>query len=153
MAVEAGGPACRPARAGCHAVRTARSWRGIVAFTHPRAGGAYDSHHRTAEIACRTRRRDGVAARGARAAGGNARDRPSDYFEALRSELEYLWAQGRQPAKAANSKQFDSVPSKSLPASINHSSASVWEKNTRTTTKVVSQTAILTPPRPRFEKR
>src|SRR6516162_7091573 len=40
----------------------------------PRAGGAYDSHHRTAEIAGRTRRRGGgVAARGARAAAaGNA---------------------------------------------------------------------------------
>src|SRR6516165_9407151 len=34
----------------------------------PRAGGAYDSHHRTSGIACRTRRRGGVAARGARAA-------------------------------------------------------------------------------------
>src|SRR5262249_43325897 len=27
-------PACRPVRAGCRAVRTARSWRGIVPFTH-----------------------------------------------------------------------------------------------------------------------
>jgi hypothetical protein len=36
-------------RAG-HAVRTARSWPGIVAFTHPRTGGAHDSHHRTAGI-------------------------------------------------------------------------------------------------------
>src|SRR5262249_13000927 len=36
----------------------------------PRTGGAYDSHHRTAEIAGRTRRRGGrVAACGARAAG------------------------------------------------------------------------------------
>src|SRR6516225_3056920 len=35
----------------------------------PPAGGAYDSHHRTAGIACRTRRRGGrVAARGTRAA-------------------------------------------------------------------------------------
>src|SRR5262244_4051192 len=35
----------------------------------PRTGGAYDSHHRTAGIAGRTRRRGGrVAARGARAA-------------------------------------------------------------------------------------
>src|SRR5262244_4027417 len=25
---------CRPARAGGHAVRTARSWRGILSFTH-----------------------------------------------------------------------------------------------------------------------
>src|SRR6516164_7738313 len=42
----------------------------------PRAGGAYDSHHRTAGIAGRTRRRGGsVAAGGARAAGegGNHR--------------------------------------------------------------------------------
>src|ERR1700740_3589311 len=36
----------------------------------PRTGGAYDSHHRTAGIAGRTRRRGGVAAGGARAAGG-----------------------------------------------------------------------------------
>src|SRR5215470_15020956 len=37
----------------------------------PRTGGAYDSHHRTAGIASRARRRGGrVAARGARAAGG-----------------------------------------------------------------------------------
>src|SRR6516165_12578170 len=37
----------------------------------PRTGGAYDSHHRTAEIAGFTRRRGGrVAARGARAAAG-----------------------------------------------------------------------------------
>src|SRR5262249_17199950 len=35
----------------------------------PRTGGAYDGHHRTAEIAGRARRRDGgVAARGGRAA-------------------------------------------------------------------------------------
>src|SRR5262249_22719437 len=39
----------------------------------PRTGGAYDSHHRTTGVAGRTRRRGGsVAARGARAAGGNA---------------------------------------------------------------------------------
>src|SRR5262249_7016399 len=41
----------------------------------PRTGGAYDSHHRTAGIAGRTWRRGGrVAARGARAAGGDAAD-------------------------------------------------------------------------------
>src|SRR5262249_55149215 len=38
----------------------------------PRTGGAYDSHHRTAGIAGCTRRRGSVAARGARAAAGNA---------------------------------------------------------------------------------
>src|SRR5262244_1992694 len=39
----------------------------------PRTGGADDSHHRTAGIAGRTRRRRGsVAARGARAAVGDA---------------------------------------------------------------------------------
>src|ERR1700746_1969773 len=44
----------------------------------PRAGGAYDSHHRTAGITGRTRRHGGrVAARGARAAGGDAGDRVS----------------------------------------------------------------------------
>ena len=50
-------------------VKTARSWRGIVAYA-PRAGGAYDSHHRTAGIAGRTRRcGGGVAARGERVIG------------------------------------------------------------------------------------
>src|SRR5262245_6029301 len=38
---------------------TTRSWRGIVAFTHPRTGGAHDSHHRKAGIPGRTRRRGG----------------------------------------------------------------------------------------------
>jgi putative ABC transport system substrate-binding protein len=44
-----GVPARRLARAGGHAVRTARSWSGIVAFTHPRTEGAHGSHHRWAE--------------------------------------------------------------------------------------------------------
>ncbi len=53
----------------CLNVKTARSWRGIVAYA-PRAGGAYDSHHRTAGIAGRTRRcGGGVAARGERVIG------------------------------------------------------------------------------------
>src|SRR5262245_61923635 len=57
---------------------TARWWRGIVAFMHPRTGGAHDSHHRTAGIAGRTWRRGcRVAARGAGAAGGDAGDRVS----------------------------------------------------------------------------
>src|SRR5262252_7503973 len=38
-------------------MKTARSWRGTVFCNAPRTGGAYDSHHRTAEIAGRTRRR------------------------------------------------------------------------------------------------
>jgi hypothetical protein len=43
--------------------------------THPRTGGAYESHHRTAGIAGRTwRRGSGVAARGARAAVDDAGD-------------------------------------------------------------------------------
>src|SRR5262249_30531332 len=63
----------RPARAGCRAVRDST----LVAWYHflyaPRTGGAYDSLHRTAGIAGRTRRRGGgVAARGARAAAGDA---------------------------------------------------------------------------------
>src|SRR5580704_15537827 len=51
--------------------------RAVVSFLcAPHAGGAYDSHHRTAGIAGRTRRHGGVAARGARAAGpGDASDR------------------------------------------------------------------------------
>src|SRR5215468_5509050 len=44
----------------------------------PRTGGAYDSHHRTAGVAGRTRRRGGgVAARGAGAADGDAGGRIS----------------------------------------------------------------------------
>src|SRR5215467_5768110 len=48
--------------------------RGVVSFVYaPRAGGAYDSHHRTAGTAGRTRRcGGGVAARGPRAAGRDA---------------------------------------------------------------------------------
>src|SRR5262245_6482275 len=53
-----------------HDVKTARWWRGIVRFTHlAREGGAYDSHHRAAGIAGRTRRRGGVAACSPRATG------------------------------------------------------------------------------------
>src|SRR6516164_4463136 len=44
----------------------------------PRTGGAYDSHHRTAGIVGRTRRRGRVAARGVRAAADDAP--PSRYF-------------------------------------------------------------------------
>src|SRR5262245_22299002 len=63
----------RSALAGCRAVRdsTLVAWyRSIYA---PHAGGAYDSHHRTAGIAGCTRRRGGVmAALGACAAVGKA---------------------------------------------------------------------------------
>ena len=56
---------------GAALLGTARWWRGIVPFTHLAREGAHDSHHRTARIAGRTRRRGGcVAARGARAARG-----------------------------------------------------------------------------------
>src|SRR5262249_36495220 len=41
----------------------------------PRTGGAYDSHHRTAGVAGRTRRRGRVATRGKCAAAGEAADR------------------------------------------------------------------------------
>src|SRR6516225_9342565 len=65
-------PACAPSAPG------ARCWdSALVAWYHslyaPRTGGAYDSHHGTAGIARCTRRRGGrVAARGARAAAGQA---------------------------------------------------------------------------------
>src|SRR5262245_11096616 len=62
----------RLARAMCRAVRdcTLVAWYRCHA---PRAGGVYDSHHRTAGIAGHTRRRGGrMAARGARAAAGQA---------------------------------------------------------------------------------
>ena len=55
-------PGVRPARAGCRAVRdsTLVAWyRSVYA---PRTGGAYDSHHRTAEIAGCPRRRGGRVA-------------------------------------------------------------------------------------------
>src|SRR5215469_16162845 len=55
--------------------KTARSWRGIVPFTHLAREGAYDSHYRTAGIAGRTRRRGGdVATDGTCAAVGDAGD-------------------------------------------------------------------------------
>src|SRR5262245_28767594 len=55
----------RPARAGCRGTARFVTWyRSLYA---PRTGGAHDSHHRTAGIAGRTRRRGGgVAARRAR---------------------------------------------------------------------------------------
>src|SRR6516225_9253350 len=52
----------------CRAVRDSTLAACYRSRYAPRAGGAYDSHHRTAGIAGRTRRRDdGMAARGARA--------------------------------------------------------------------------------------
>ena len=62
-------PACAPARAGSRVVRGQHA-HGVVSLPlrTSRTGGAYDSHHRTAGIAGRTRRGSGrVAARGARA--------------------------------------------------------------------------------------
>src|SRR5262249_53732182 len=64
-------PRVRAARAGCRAVRdsTLVAWyRSIYA---PRTGGAYDSHHRTAEIAGCTRR----CSRRVAAGGANAAER------------------------------------------------------------------------------
>src|SRR5262249_8353525 len=59
-----------PALLGPHAL-------GVVSFLYaPRTGGAYDSHHRTAGIAGRIRRRGSrVAARGARAGAAEAAER------------------------------------------------------------------------------
>src|SRR5262245_10365729 len=60
-------------------VKTARLRRAIVSLYAPRTGGAYDSHHRTAGIAGRTRRRGGgLAAPGARADEADAADRRAD---------------------------------------------------------------------------
>src|SRR5215831_1865558 len=68
----------RPARAGCRAVRESTLVAWYRFLYAPRTGGAYDSHHRTAGTAGRTRRRGGrVAAHGARAAVGDAGDRIS----------------------------------------------------------------------------
>jgi hypothetical protein len=65
----------RAAHAGCRAVWDSTLVAWYPSLYAPRAGGAYDSHHRTAGVAGRTRRRGrSVAARGACAAGGNAGD-------------------------------------------------------------------------------
>src|SRR5262245_7107187 len=58
----------RPALAGYRAVRDSTLVAWYRSLYAPRTGGAYDSHHRAAGIAGRTRRRGGVAARGAGAA-------------------------------------------------------------------------------------
>src|SRR5215467_1044030 len=58
------------ARAGCRAVRDSTLVAWYPSVYAPRTGGAYDSHHRTAGIAGRTRRRGcRMAARGERAGG------------------------------------------------------------------------------------
>src|SRR5262249_8935401 len=68
-------PGVRPARAGCRAVRDSTLVACYRSLYAPRAGGAYDSHHRTAGVAGRTRRHGrSMAARGARAATGEAAD-------------------------------------------------------------------------------
>src|SRR5262249_5559092 len=65
-------------------VKTARSRRGIVLFYAPRTGGAHDSHHRTAGVAGRTRRRGSRVATGGACAAGRARATDSSArFEAL----------------------------------------------------------------------
>src|SRR5262249_41505939 len=46
----------RPPRAGCRAVRDSTLVAWYRCFYAPRTGGAYDSHHPTAGVACRTRR-------------------------------------------------------------------------------------------------
>src|SRR6516225_9866853 len=70
----------RPARSSSIPALLEREDCTLVAWYHslyaPRTGGAYDSHHRTAGIAGRTRWRGRLAARGARAVGGwDAADR------------------------------------------------------------------------------
>src|SRR5215468_10605220 len=77
---------------GAALLGTARWWRGIVPFTHLAREGAHDSHHRTARIAGRTRRRGGcVAARGARAAADDAGDR---LFEQRFARVRYVPTDG-----------------------------------------------------------
>src|SRR5262249_36856437 len=51
-----------PALAGCRAVRDSTLVAWYRCCHAPRTGGAYDSHHRTAGVAGRTRRRGCVAA-------------------------------------------------------------------------------------------
>src|SRR5262249_30611191 len=61
-----------PPAPGAAAVRDSTLAAWYPSFHAPRTGGAYDSHHRTAGIAGRARRRCGrVAAHGARTAAGD----------------------------------------------------------------------------------
>src|SRR5262249_56536279 len=67
---------------GCRAVRDSTLVAWYRSLYAPRAGGAYDSHHRTAGIAgCTRRRGGGVAARGACATANDAGGRvPPERF-------------------------------------------------------------------------
>src|SRR5262249_18978517 len=67
---------CAPPAPGCRAVRDSTLLAWYRSFYAPRTGGAYDSHHRTAEIVGRARRRGSrVAARGAGAAAKRGANR------------------------------------------------------------------------------
>src|SRR5262245_22737873 len=67
--------------AGTFSLETRRRLRSGPRYA-PRAGGAHDSHHRTAGIAGRTRRRGcHMAARGARAAAEGADHRRAGYWQ------------------------------------------------------------------------
>src|SRR5262249_34391328 len=87
------------AGAGGHAVRTARSWRGIVPFTHPRTGRAQDSTYWTAGIAGGTGRRGGhVAARCARATARDACGRVPPPLHGRRAQTWERFSGERRPA-------------------------------------------------------
>src|SRR5215831_171975 len=78
----------RSTHAACRAVRDSTLVTWYRSFYAPRTGGAYDSHHRTAGIAGRTRRRGGcVAARGARAA--MAKTRVDGHYSAATNQEQY----------------------------------------------------------------
>jgi len=68
-------PGVRPPAPGAGAVKDSAFVAWYPSLYAPRTGGAYDSHHRTAGIAGRTRRRGRVATRRARAAASDAGDR------------------------------------------------------------------------------
>jgi putative tryptophan/tyrosine transport system substrate-binding protein len=123
-------PGLRAAHAGCRAVRDSTLVACYRSLYAPRTGGAYDSHHRTAGIAGRSRRRcGGVAARGARAAGGEAADyrvpgcgdafvpsksvtafvqrlRELGWIENRTVAIEYRWAEGRDERFAEIADEF-----------------------------------------------
>src|SRR5262245_11385393 len=66
----------RRSATGCRAVRDSTLAAWYPYFYAPRAGGAYDGHHRTAGVAgCTRRHGGGVAVFGARAAADAAGDR------------------------------------------------------------------------------
>ena len=89
----------------------------------PRAGGAYDSHHRTVGIAGCTRRRGGVVARGGCAADGNAGDwHIVSRGPGTRDPWTLMWA---KPIRAENISNFNMYCRRGPPVLKNRSNAAL----------------------------